>query len=412
MKVGEFDWKHANVGQGAVSAVLHALKYLVILLILVSVGLMLLARDDGPARFRSVLQEMQFLVLVFGLVLTMLGFFRGAYPKGSYSRLTFGMSVAVLAIIYVFMLLLGGGLQEAIAHDLFDLDLKLIFTLYFVSAMFTVFMQLGEFVDHRHPWLEGSAQIAAQEKEDPAQHRWFHDFRLRYGSLFNGLKLSRSTLVGFVLLPLIFIIILRGALSSLGSEEVDAMLSSLDEVAAFMLLLGLPLTALAFPKGFYPKGSFSRFLPAMAMVLISLYWIWVLGMEGKFALDVMEEVSINLDYSALLLLIMAGTALWFVYYVLELWLYRPEWKEGGFRKDIDKKWRKKREEVKDEALKEEPEQPALVAEDTGKGAAEAEQVVPAIVNEGAATEQPSLVAEDTGKVTAETEQPVQVKEEN
>ncbi|MCG7841459.1 MAG: hypothetical protein MIO87_06030, partial [Methanomassiliicoccales archaeon] len=231
------------------------------------------------------------------------------------------------------------------------LDLDLLFALYFIVAAFNILVQFGEFIDHRRTWMEGTEHAAPREKEDPNEHRWIHDFRIRYGSLINGLKLSKRTLVGFVIIPLVFVIILKAAFSSLDFEQLDQLTSSLDQVSTFMLVLGLPLTALAFFKGFYPRGSVSRFIPAVTMVLISLYWIWVLGLEGEMVLDVMDSITFSLDYSALLFLIMCGTAIWIVYYALELWLHRPEWKEGGFQKDLGKKKerRKRRKDKIDEA---------------------------------------------------------------
>jgi hypothetical protein len=344
VNAGEFDWKYANPGKGAISAVVHALKYLVLPLAMVMVWLAVLSRAEGPQTIRPLLQDMQFLVIVFGIVLTVLGFFRGAYPKGSYSRLTFALTIAVLAIVYAFSLLLGGRVQEVFSDELFELDLEMLFALYFVGALFKVFMQLGEFVDHRRAWLEGSDLTVPRVPEDLKEHRWFQDFRLRYGSLYQGLKLSRSTLIGFVILPLALIIILKAGFSSLNVEEVDTMISRLDDMFIFMLALGLPMTALAFFKGFYPRGSFSRLVPALIMVLISLYWIWILGMEGKIALDSIEDISISVDYSGVLMLILFGSALWLVYYTIELLVYRREWKEGGFHKDLHE--RKKKEKPK------------------------------------------------------------------
>ncbi|HSA35821.1 MAG TPA: hypothetical protein P5202_04565, partial [Methanomassiliicoccales archaeon] len=99
------------------------------------------------------------------------------------------------------------------------------------------------------------------------------------------------------------------------------------------------------------KGSFSRFLPSVIMVLISLYWIWTVGLGGKFVFDAIEDVSIDLDFSKLLLLLMVGTGLWIVYYALELLLYRPEWKKGGFPKDLLEE-RKARKEAQRKAKEE------------------------------------------------------------
>lgn len=351
MNIGEFDRKHFSPVKGGITATVHALKYLAIPYILFTVGLMALAGLDGPQRVADLLREMQTLVLIFGIVLTALGFFKGAYPKGSYSRFLFGITASVLVIVYVFSLLLDGRTEEVIAREAFELDLYQIFVLFFFPALLAVLMQFGEFADHRRPFLEKEGTIAVKEREDPKDRRFYHDFRLRYGSLYNGLKLARSTLIGFVIIPLIIVILMKAGFSSLNVEEVDSMMSNLDDISAYMVMLGVPMAALAFFKGFYPKGSLSRSIPAVIMVLITLYWIWVIGLGGKFIFDSIEEISLELDFSKLLLLIMVGTALWIVYYVLELLLYRPEWKDAGFPKDLPEE-RKARKEAQRKAKEE------------------------------------------------------------
>ncbi|HNX47297.1 MAG TPA: hypothetical protein PLC39_04075 [Methanomassiliicoccales archaeon] len=351
MNIGEFDKKYFSFPKGAVTATVHALKYLAIPYVLFTVGLIVLTGQDGPQRVADLLIELQTVGLIFGIVLTALGFFKGAYPKGSYSRFLFGLTASVLVIVYVFSMLLQGRVQDVIAKEAFELDLYLIFTLYFIPAILAVLMQFGEFADHRRPFLEKEGKLQVKEKEDPQDHRFYHDFRIRYGSLFNGLKLGRSTLTGFVLLPMVVIIILKAGMSSLDVQEVDSALSKLDDVSSLLIMLGVPMAALAFFKGFYPKGSFSRFLPSVIMVLISLYWIWTVGLGGKFVFDAIEDVSIDLDFSKLLLLLMVGTGLWIVYYALELLLYRPEWKKGGFPKDLLEE-RKARKEAQRKAKEE------------------------------------------------------------
>jgi hypothetical protein len=351
MNIGEFDKKHFSLVKGSITATVHALKYLAIPYILFTVGLMVLAGQDGPQRVADLLREMQNLVLIFGIVLTVLGFFKGAYPKGSYSRFLFGITASVLVIVYVFSLLLDGRAEDVIAREAFELDLYLIFVLFFFPALLAVLMQFGEFVDHRRRFQEKDGRIAVKEREDPKDRRFYHDFRVRYGSLYNGLKLARSTLIGFVIIPLIIIILIKAGFSSLNVEEVDTMMSNLDDISAYMVMLGVPMAALAFLKGFYPKGSVSRFVPAVVMVLITLYWIWVIGLGGKFVFDSIEEISISLDFSKLLLLLMVGTALWIVYYVLELLLYRPDWKDAGFPKDLREE-RKARKEAQRKAKEE------------------------------------------------------------
>jgi len=351
LNIGEFDKKHFTLVKGGMTATVHALKYLVIPYVLLAVGLMALAGQDGPERVGDLLKELQTMVLIFGIVLTVLGFFKGAYPKGSYSRFLFAITASVLVIVFVFSLLLNGRTEDVISREAFELDLYSIFALYFFPALLAVLMQFGEFADHRRSFLEKEGKVEAKPKEEAGDHRFYHDLRLRYGSLFNGLKLARSTLIGFVIIPLIIIILLKAGFSSLNVEEVDSMMSNLDDISAYMVTLGLPMTALAFLKGFYPKGSISRFIPAAVMVLITLYWIWVLGLEGRFIFDSIEEFSIVLDYSKLLMLIMVGTGLWIVYYVLELILYRPDWSNAGFPKDLREE-RKVRKEAQRKAKEE------------------------------------------------------------
>ncbi|NLX47998.1 MAG: hypothetical protein GXY70_07520 [Euryarchaeota archaeon] len=343
MNLGEFGKAYISPGKGAVTAAVHAVKYLVLPLVLITVLTMMLAEMDGPQRVVDVLAEIRMLVLVFGVVLAALGFLKGMYPMGSYSRFAFATTAAVLVIVYVYSMLLGGRAENVISREAFELDLDLLFVLYFFTAILAVLMQFAEMYDHRRIWMEGGGRIPAKELERPEDHRFYHDLRPRYGSLFKGLKLTRSTLISFVVLPLAIIFVLVAGFSSLDLEEMGPMLENIEELGPHMLMIGIPLTALSFFKGFYPRGSLSRLIPALVMVLITLYWIWTLGLEGKFVFDAIEEIDIGLDYTGLLLLIMAGMALWIVYYVLELLLHRPEWKEGGFQRDLLKRSpRKKR----------------------------------------------------------------------
>ncbi|HPD09090.1 MAG TPA: hypothetical protein PKZ73_04690, partial [Methanomassiliicoccales archaeon] len=100
MNAGEFSWRNATKGKGALAAVKGALKYLVVPLFLVMLGLAVVTNEDGPQAIADILVEMRSIVLVLGVVLTVLSFFHGAYPKGTYSRLTFGLAISVLVIVY------------------------------------------------------------------------------------------------------------------------------------------------------------------------------------------------------------------------------------------------------------------------------------------------------------------------
>jgi hypothetical protein len=357
MNFGEFDWKFAKLGEGLKSVVKNAVKYLVLPLFLVVLLSSFLSKMDDMDRLADLVMEMQPLVLVFGIVISAVGFFKGAYPKGSYSRLTFSIAVAMLIILYAWSFLLGGRLQEAVNDEIFELDLISLFVLYLVGALFNVFLPLGEFIDHRRAWLERNERVAPREKEDPKDHLWYHDFRLRYGSVSNGIVLSKKSANRFVIIPLILIIVLKAGLTSLDVDEIDALISILDDIYYVTLFLGLAITAVSFFKGFYPKGSFSRFLPALIVVLISMYWVWIVGLEGKFVIEAADVMTFTLDYTGILLLMVCATGLWGVYYAVELWSYRREWKEGGFQKDALEGERKKNRRNKKERKSQPAEEP-------------------------------------------------------
>jgi len=351
MNFGEYDWKFVKLGDGLKSVTLHALKYLVLPLLIVTILYAMTSQIEDASGFSDLFLQMRALVLLFGITLAALGFFKGAYPKGTYARLTFALAIAILAIFYAWSLLLDGRLQTEIADKMFELDIEQLFLLYLIGALFSLFMQLGEFIDHRRAWWERGKQVEPREKEDIKDHRWHHDFRLRYGSLSNGLKLSKSALFKYTIIPLAVIILIKAGLSSLEIDEIDDLVQSLDDVYYSALLLGIAIAALSFFKGFYPKGSFSRFIPAMAVVLLSMYWTWIVGLEGVFMMEGADVLTFTLDYTGILLLMVCATGLWGVYYAVELWVYRREWKEGGFKKDAFEGERKKDRKEKKRKVK-------------------------------------------------------------
>ncbi len=213
---------------------------------------MALQGQDGPQRVADLLREMQTVVLIFGIVLTVLGFFKGAYPKGSYSRFLFGITASVLVIVYVYSLLLNGRTQMSSPGRLRagpQLHLRPLL----LPALLAVLMQFGEFADHRRPgWRRrvSSCHCPRRSPGTTASTTTSACGTARFTTAEAGPEHSNR----FRGHPLIVIILMKAGFSSLNVEEVDSMMSNLDDIAAYMVMLGVPLAFLAFFKGSTPRA--------------------------------------------------------------------------------------------------------------------------------------------------------------
>ncbi len=183
----------------------------------------------------------------------------------------------MLVIVYVFSLLLDGRTENVIRPGSFRAGPVSDLTLYFFPALLAVLMQFGSSPITAACSGEGRKDRGEGDGE-PQGPPLLSRSPIRYGSLYNGLKLTRSTLIGSWCFPHHHNHPHAG-FSSLNVEEVNSMLSNLDVISDHMVMLGLPITFLAFFK-----DSTQRLVlpihPCVVMVLITLYWIWVLGLEG------------------------------------------------------------------------------------------------------------------------------------
>ncbi len=105
------------------------------------------------------------------------------------------------------MLLQDGRTEAALASIGPDIPLFLLFELFLVLMAFSVARELGDYRDNRRERLyrrdqpKGSAlpplpPLYQEDADDIASH---HDFRPRYGQLSEGIRISRKTVIKFVI---------------------------------------------------------------------------------------------------------------------------------------------------------------------------------------------------------------------
>jgi hypothetical protein len=90
------------------------------------------------------------------------------------------------------------------------------------------------------------------------------------------------------------------------------------------LLIGIPIAILSFFRGFYPKGSISRFTFGAIVVVLACLWIWSVTRGGALALE-FDQFGLSISFTGLVLLFILAAALKGVYYLAEMFSYRREW---------------------------------------------------------------------------------------
>ncbi len=217
-----------------------------------------------------------------------------------------------------------------------DIPLFLLFDLLLVLMAFSVARELGDYQDYCREWLYRRDQPKGTElpplpplhSEDAEKHRFYHDFRPRYGRLSEGIRTSRKAVLRFVVVPMAVFIILGAALTDVSEAGLGDLQNVFNVIAGSLLVVGIAITALSFFKGFYPKGSCSRMAFAVLVAVGSAVWVWTIALGGNIDVQI-SQISIHLNYQPPVLLFVFAALLWAVFAVVELLSYRKDWIAAG-----------------------------------------------------------------------------------
>jgi hypothetical protein len=354
--MNEFKLELGSLEGALRSAALAVVKFIIVPLVLfILIGSVLTSFSSITVRhLAQLLGDYKFYIIVFGAVLSVLAALKGFYPKGSYSRLTFDLAMIPFYILLIWSFDMGGKMASAFSAAGFPFNLDLVLWLLTLFIVFKSLYKLAEFIDFRRPFREGLARTYPGVKapkpipiEDPTAHRFWQDFRPRYGRFLAGMTEADKALLKFVIFPLIMIIILgaviqstQGMLESMTGRaggNADGLFglgsATLERLSMLLLLIGLPIAAISFFKGFYPKGSVSRLTFALIVVALICAWIFYAALGGHISvsMDILSStIHFNLNFEPLLWLFILGAALWGIYWAVEAIIYRKDWKQNGF----------------------------------------------------------------------------------
>lgn len=149
------------------------------------------------------------------------------------------------------------------------------------------------------------------------------EFSLDEGSVGSGIIASVVAGIKYLLLPLILLIGASSLLVQAGGQGMARQIG-LDDVINWVLILGIPIAALAFFRGFYPRGSISRFTFGIIVVVLVCLWIWFVTRGGNLVLQ-FDQFGIAVSFTGLVLLFILAAALKGLYYLAEMLSYRKEW---------------------------------------------------------------------------------------
>lgn len=151
-----------------------------------------------------------------------------------------------------------------------------------------------------------------------------NEFSPSIGNVGKGIAASALAAAKYLIVPILVLTALTTLLARVDETSIISDQIDLERIRFYVLVLGVPITALAFFRGFYPKGTLSRFAFAAAITALACVWIWEVMMAGNITLE-LEGFGFSLSYVGLVMLFILGAALGGVYYLVEMLSYRREW---------------------------------------------------------------------------------------
>jgi hypothetical protein len=325
----DFRLKHGKVSRGVIEAlipgaILVIAPWVTIQLILIDSGSILPEISDA---LRSSLSDLSTTLFIYGILVSIFGFFRGLYPKGTVSRLLFSGIEASSLCVYFYVLFYASTFPDILRQIDVQLDLPLFFLSSLVIPLLIAIMAIGELVDERGNWRKSLGLQAKSRPLDPGS-RWL-DLNPRIGKIGEGARLSLIAYVCFVFLPLILLTSISIILEKNSFQNNQGLADAFKDVLNAIIPFSILIVLLSFPRGFYPKGTFARALFGAIVVVLILLLVDAAflsgGLEGAFL-----DSGVIIDLNPVLLVILLYASLGFVVVAAELLDNRRKWmKEVG-----------------------------------------------------------------------------------
>ena len=331
----DFNPRIGKIGDGTKLALRAYILFLIVpavILTLISgtVGGMDIQNSSGLA---SALNQVLDAVILFGIIIVILSFFRGFYPKGTFARALIGLFVTVAILMMLQAAFLNGGLERAFLNSGAVVDLGPVLFALLLYASVGFIGVLAELLDNRRGWAKSigkKVKPLAQDK-NPGP---LTDFRLRYAKFVKGTKESKKNIRKYVIWPTIILVIAIAALKTFNNSTLNQALPALLGLFAALLAFALPVIVLQFFRGAYPRGSLPRL--AFGLVAVAFIALWYNMFWGGFYHAFVDAIIspeietyighyLSILSSLISILILIPAVLKAIWYTLEFFLHRREW---------------------------------------------------------------------------------------
>ncbi len=307
----EFDPRYGKMANGVKQAFSTYIVFVLVptLLVVIASGI----TDDldlsAPAALQLAYGQMYDCILLFGILLLVLNFARGLYQKGSAGRFAFGLGTIPFTVLFASTILLSTGLEEALQTNGLHIALSDVLPLILIYAFYIVIVEVAILVDNRRRWSRSIGRPVKAWKVDEDERR-VHDFRVRHANFTMGTKYGRKGLTRYIVIPSLLIILARALLYSLEeftsthtgfglptiSQAAADLVSRLEMLNVFLILIGLVIAACLLMRYSYPKGSYPRIVFTWGSALGLAAWTYSLyatfDMGSDFSLPIIGSFGI------------------------------------------------------------------------------------------------------------------------
>ncbi len=333
----DFNPSIGKFSRGAVDAKKEILRFVTIpeIVILLAIGAMRSAGTTGT--LYDIMETWSINILIFGLLIAFVAFWRGYFPPGTFSRLLIGLLLVPSLLLYVRGLELGGTLDEALKQVGLILPMPEINLLILIFIAFIGVMQFGEFLDSRRSW-----RIAVGKKVKPIKPikkmSRLQEFRTRFGSKHQGIVWMRKGVVRYMYYTSIFIIVLITIVDSLiyaaVNVDLQALSNGLNDVFYTLLIAAIPLAAFRAFYGFYFAGSTSKLVFGFLVAVAGANYTYNAFMGGEIVKAGewgTVAAGISIDFFFIILLFFIGWIFYCLMVLVEHTSYRKDWIANDYR---------------------------------------------------------------------------------
>jgi len=249
-----------------------------------------------------------------GLLIVIISFFFGYYPRGCFGRLVLGMAIAAVILLYVMAIFMNGELETAFRNSGLKIGLEPILSLFLFYAAISFIVPICELVDYRRKW---KFKVGRPMKPlSPPAKGLFSDFKFRYARFVAGAKGGRKALMSYVIMPVLIVAVARSVLQSMDNPILNAAAGSLLDLNASLFLIGGAMVVVQFWRNSWGRGAFSRLVFGLGATGVGVLWT-IIFMGGLLTMNTqvgvpgtpfMFDISSYLQYVFIIMVVLSGLA--------------------------------------------------------------------------------------------------------